>query len=169
MLSSVKAKDVMTGEVLVARAGWSLQHLSEFFVEYAISGAPVIGEKGNLLGVVSTTDLVRYRAIPVKNPLTVGPHRFYLEPHDDLSAEEEIEELRSNPADADATVKDIMTYAVFNVEDDAPLTTVIDAMVRGNIHRVFVTHDNQLVGIITAIGLLEYFSRSRCFEEVQDS
>jgi CBS domain-containing protein len=163
MLDSVKAKDVMTHEVLVARADWSLQYLSEFFVEYAISGAPVVGNKGKLLGVVSTTDLVRFRALPVKNPLLVGPHRFYLEPHDEAATTEELKGLNVTEGESGAQVKDIMTYAVFNVDENDPLPAVINAIVRGSIHRVFVTSGDQLVGIVTALGLLEFLSQSNCF------
>ena len=169
MLSRVKAKDIMTSDVLAVRADWSIQHLSEFFVEYAISGAPVTGENGNLLGVVSTTDLVRFRALPVKNPLPVGPHRFFLEPLNTELSQEEIDQLRIDRGDSGASVKDIMTYAVFNVEEDAPIGDAVEAMVRGNIHRVFVTRGDQLIGIITAHGVLEYISRSHCFQAPQES
>ncbi len=163
MLDRVKAKDVMTCEVLVAHSDWPLQALSEFFVEYAISGAPVTGEDGKLLGVVSTTDLVRFQALPVKNPIPVGPHRFYLEPHDEALSEEEMWSLSVHENENEATVKDIMTYAVFNVDENEPLQRVIDAIVRGSIHRVFVTRGEKLVGIITALGLLEFMSDSHCF------
>lgn len=159
MLKEVKAKDIMTREVLTARFDWSLDRLAEFFVEYAISGAPVINDEGKLLGVVSSTDLVRYRALPLKNPINVGPHRFYLEPLARDYAEEEVASFRIDGDDEAASVKDIMTSGIFNVDEEADLHEVAESMVRGGIHRVFVTRGERLVGIITSLGILKYVAQ----------
>ncbi len=155
MLSDTKAKNMMTREVLTARCDWNLDRLAEFFVEYAISGAPVTSEDGRLMGVVSATDLVRYRALPLKNPIAIGPHHFYLEPLSRDYADEEVENFRIDGNDDQATVKDIMTFAIFNVDEEAPLSEAAETMVRGGIHRVFVTRGERLVGIITALGILK--------------
>lgn len=155
MLTDAKAKEFMTREVLTARAEWNLDRLAEFFVEYAISGAPVTSEDGRLMGVVSATDLVRYRALPIKNPIPVGPHHFFLEPLTRDYADEEVDTFRVDGSDDLATVKDIMTFAIFDVDEEASLLEAAETMVRGGIHRVFVTRGERLVGIITALGILK--------------
>ena len=53
------AKEVMTPDVLLAGADWTLEELAEFLVDHSISGAPVVSTEGDLLGVVSMTDIVR--------------------------------------------------------------------------------------------------------------
>ena len=53
------------------------------------------------------------------------------------------------------TVQDIMTPTVFSVDEEAALQHVADAMIRGRIHRVFVTRQKKLVGIITALDMLK--------------
>jgi CBS domain-containing protein len=44
---------------------------------------------------------------------------------------------------------------VFDVSENAPVQDVADTMIRGRIHRVLVTRDSELAGIITALDLLE--------------
>jgi predicted transcriptional regulator len=56
----------MTTEVLAVEADWSIERLSEFLIENSISGAPVQSKEGNLIGVVSLTDIVQYDTLPEK-------------------------------------------------------------------------------------------------------
>jgi predicted transcriptional regulator len=52
------------------------------------------------------------------------------------------------------SVRDIMTSRTFNVNEDTKIRDVADAMIRGNIHRVLVTRNHTLVGIITSMDML---------------
>ena len=56
------------------------------------------------------------------------------------------------------TVSDIMTPTLFNVYEDTPVQVIADHMVRGRIHREFVTRGDRVVGIITAMDLLKIVS-----------
>ena len=148
------AKDIMTTEVLTVGSDWSLDRLAEFFVANSISGAPVIGPDGKLVGVVSLTDIVRHGSVPVKEPDTRGPHEYYLQPLERRYAREEISSFRIGN-EPTATAKDIMTPTVFEVGEDASTQQVADAMIRGCIHRVFVTRDDKVVGVISALDMLK--------------
>lgn len=149
-----KAKDIMSQEVLSVQVDWPIDQLADFFIEHSISGAPVISEKGKLVGVVSLTDIVRYRSIPLKNPQPDTPHEYYIYAPERQYSQEEIESFRLE-AESLVTVRDIMTSVVFNVSEDTDLKQVADAMIRGHIHRVFVTSDNALVGIISSLDMLK--------------
>jgi CBS domain-containing protein len=144
----------MTTDVLTAGSDWSLDRLAEFFVENSISGAPVTGTDGKLVGVVSLTDIVRHGNVPVKEPDTHGPHDYYLQPLERRYAREEISSFRIGN-EPSATAKDIMTPTVFEVREDASVQEVADAMIRGCIHRVFVTRDDKVVGVISALDMLK--------------
>ena len=54
------AKDIMTRDVVCVRTGTNLRELEKIFLEKGISGAPVIDDSGNLVGVISLKDLVYY-------------------------------------------------------------------------------------------------------------
>ena len=53
------------------------------------------------------------------------------------------------------TVRDIMTPVIYKVSEDTLVPEVADTMIKNRIHRVFVTHEEQLVGIIATPEMLQ--------------
>jgi CBS domain-containing protein len=147
------AKDIMNRDVLSVGMDWSIEQLANYLIEKGISGAPVTSEDGKLLGVVSMTDIVRYRSMPITDTSKDDPHEYYMYPSEYHYKPSEIESFHID-AQSLVTVQDIMTPMTFNVSEDTSLQKVADAMLRGRIHRVFVTHDGVLVGIITTMDML---------------
>jgi CBS domain-containing protein len=47
-----------------------------------------------------------------------------------------------------------MTPTIFRVNENATVQQVADTMIRGRIHRVFVTQEEKVVGIISAADML---------------
>ena len=82
------------------------------------------------------------------------PHEYYLHAPERLYSAEEIESFRIE-AESLVTVRDIMTPVTFNVTEGTSLKRVADSMIRGKIHRVFVTKKEILVGIITSMDMLK--------------
>lgn len=122
-LAGIPASAVMTSPVKTAYARWPLGRLVEFFRDHAISGAPVIGSDGRLVGVVSLSDVVRRLGPAV--PGTVAPA-------------------------TDCSVSDLMTPALIEVEPQTPLLEVVRLMHRRRIHRVFVVKAGRLLGVVSA-------------------
>ena len=147
------AKDIMNQDILSVGADWSIDQLADYLVENSISGAPVTSKDGKLLGVVSLTDIVRYKSMPVTDFQSTYPHDYYIHAHERQYSPAEIESL-SLEAESLVTVREIMTPKTFNVKEDTKIQNVADAMIRGGIHRVFVTRDEMLVGIITTMDIL---------------
>jgi predicted transcriptional regulator len=52
-------------------------------------------------------------------------------------------------------VRDIMTPTVFTVPDQTPVTALARTMIAGRVHRVLVTHESEIVGILTPLDLLK--------------
>lgn len=153
-MKGLTAKEVMTPDVLPARADWPLERLAEFLIENDISGAPVISEYGALIGVVSLTDIVRHDSLHQREPQHKKTHDYHLPVLELQYAEEEMETFRFEGGSA-VSVRDIMTPMIFQVDEHTPVQEVADKMIRGRIHRVFVTQRDNVVGIITALGLLD--------------
>lgn len=147
------AKDIMNPNVLSVGPDWSVRQLADFFIENAISGAPVISEKDKLCGVVSMTDLVRHKSMPGIDSCLEHTEDSYIHSPERHYSPAEIESSRID-AESLVTVRDIMTPVTFNVNEYTKIQDVADAMLRGRIHRVFVTRDNSLVGIISTMDLL---------------
>lgn len=152
-MKELTAKDVMTKRVLKAQADWSLHRLAEFLFENSISGAPVISEHGELTGVVSSTDIINNGTMPEKDPKAYGPHDYYLHNLERQYAQVEISSftIKEEPL---TTVGDIMTPAVFKVSESTTVQEVADTMIRNRIHRIFVTREEKVVGVISAADML---------------
>ena len=56
-MKGLTANQVMTTEVLAVEADWSIERLCEFLIVKSISGSPVQSKEGNLIGVVSLTQV----------------------------------------------------------------------------------------------------------------
>jgi len=48
-----------------------------------------------------------------------------------------------------------MTPMIFEVTEDARVQDVAETMLKGNIHRVFVTRDKKLTGIVTTLDMMQ--------------
>ncbi len=144
-------KDIMNTDVLIASVDWSLDQLTEFLVDNQISGAPVINEDGKLIGVVSITDIVRYGDLGVHESRPDNPHEYYL--HSQY-AREEFASLQIK-TETMITVREIMTPIIFEISEETPLSEVADTMIKGHIHRVLVTRNKKMVGIVTALDMLK--------------
>jgi CBS domain-containing protein len=146
--------DVMRSELLAVEAGWSLDQLADFLVDKGISGAPVTAADGQLIGVVSLTDIVRQSRLPDDTTDRDDTHDVYLY---DLERRMDRDELRELHIQYEETtqVLDIMTPIVFSVGENTSVQDVAETMLKGGIHRVFVTRDSKLVGIVTALDMLQ--------------
>ena len=164
---------VMRREVVTVTPDTPVIELLKQFVSAQISGVPVVAESGEILGVVSATDVVRLGA--GEKGLNAGELSW--EPL--VLPDEEYEADSAAPffmVDADwrhptenqtqalpegffegYAVTDIMTSAVFTVK---PTDSVEDAgrfLLKGRIHRALVVEGGQLEGIVTAFDLLRAF------------
>jgi CBS domain-containing protein len=125
----MRASEIMQKDILAVSPELPLASFEEFLSTEDISGAPVQDDRGNIVGVVSKTDLVRA-----------------LSGRDD---EEGIEASRSN-----LTVEDIMTRDVVTVSPHDDVKEVVRHMLDGRLHRVLVAENNEVLGIITSFDLL---------------
>ena len=151
-MRGLTANQVMTTGVLAAEADWSIERLCEFLIVKSISGAPVQSKEGNLIGVVSLSDIVRYDTQPEKD--SQWPHDYYLHALERQCAREEAASFRIE-AEPLKTVRAIMTPMIFQVTEDTSVQQVADIMIKNRIHRVFVTRDEKVVGIISTPDLLK--------------
>lgn len=138
------AKDIMRKKVVTVDAWVTLPELAKLFAEKCISGAPVVDEKGTILGVVSQTDLVRSR-----REASAGVAVYHRELDDTpRSAGLHIEELEETRVDQ------IMTPGAIALDETTPVEKVCKTMLDSRIHRVLITRGERLVGIVTSMDLM---------------
>lgn len=140
-----RISEFMNSDVVCARPGMTVSEVRDLLATRGISGAPVVDESGKILGVVSLSDLARY----ISRRTTVGESgRFF-------SNLNEYRELANLPRDpSDEPVESLMTKEVHSITRDSSAAAGAKRMRERKIHRLLVTEDGLLVGVVTALDLL---------------
>lgn len=146
-------RDVMTTEVVEVRPDLPVKDLIEVLDRHQITGAPVVDTEDNVVGVVSTRDVLRLAAREEET----APARSE---DDDSSyfryADGPAGFLPALPPGLPKTrlgtrpVREIMTRATFSVRPDATLPEAARFLHRSGIHRALVFEaDDSLVGVLS--------------------
>lgn len=150
---NVAAQQVMNPDVITVRDDMTVQEAAAFLIENQISGAPVEDGEGRLVGVVSYADIARAASDP--NALEPPP----AEPEFFTRGWEETpfsnEEMQGVHVTAGLTVADIMTPQLHSVQADASVSAAARLMLDAHIHRLLVTREHKMVGILTTFDLLK--------------
>ena len=156
-MKKMTARDVMNPHVIAIRADRTVQEAAVFLVEQAISGALVTDREDTPIGVVSMTDIVEMRS-EESSSLPDVPE-YYSRSWEYQLSREDMDELHiENPG---RLVKDIMMPTVYTVPEDTRLNKVAQTMIAGRIHRLFVTQDDDVVGIVTTIDMLKAIAEQK--------
>lgn len=167
--------DIMNPDVVSVPPDLTVRELTRLLSDQGISGVPVVDTTGEVLGVVSSTDVVRLAAeesevavtgtrwVPIPAPAeTRDPEdeeedlygAFFLPEDAPMIGPEWAAGTANSPMDQ-LTVTDIMTPVSFSVEPDTSVSELADFLVRGRIHRALVLEDGRLQGIVTSMDLLK--------------
>ena len=169
-------RDIMRTELVTVGPDMSVHDLSRLLADRGISGAPVVDVEGEVLGVVSMTDVIRLAAAEVDidvapRPLVAGEFSLEAPQEDEDEEEEDVVDyfqhvhappLTTRPAGdwaagsnlAQYDVREIMTPANFHIHPDSDLRELAAFLLRGRIHRALVMEDDRLVGIVTTVDLI---------------
>lgn len=138
----MRAKDIMQTRVVTLGPDMLLRDVGRMLERERISGAPVVGERRELLGVLSQTDLLRrYHARPAEIPA------FYRDG-------ERVAVARYVDSPGETRVAEAMTPAVLSAEEDTPVRDLARFMLAKRIHRVVIVRNGKLRGIVTSMDLL---------------
>jgi len=140
----MQAKDIMTSPVVSIAPDATVLQAVQIMLQRRISGLPVIGQDGRLVGIVTEGDLLRrvetgtQRRRPRWLEFLLGPGRLadeYTRTHG-------------------RKVNDVMTTDPLSVAEDAALEEVVKLMEKRQIKRVPVLRGEQVIGIVTRANLL---------------
>jgi CBS-domain-containing membrane protein len=127
--------EIMTPYVVCVSPGLDLDALGSLFVEVGISGAPVMDDRGQMIGVVSKTDLIR--ALRTRS----GSDGASL-------------------ANGGVRVGDIMMPITFCLHRCEPVAKAAALMAFEGVHRVpVVDEDGHIVGVVCPLDVLRWLAR----------
>ncbi|MCA8959257.1 MAG: CBS domain-containing protein [Planctomycetes bacterium] len=138
-MQKIVARDLMCREISTVPVEMPIGELAEFLSEERIHGAPVVDRSGELVGVVSRSDVIR----------TVGEESEH--PVDDASS---LWALALQQLDEDLRVRDIMTADPITACPEATAGEIAKLMLAEGIHRILVIEGGSVIGIVSATDLL---------------
>jgi CBS domain-containing protein len=161
---TIRAKDLMRGEVATLSADDSIETALALFEESRISGAPVV-ESGRLVGMLTLADVSRTEHLRQGRIETEREYELAEVSGEELTDELDPDEVFYVKEDYSPgvigreRVGDWMTRGVVSVPVDAPLEEVCRVMVEHQIHRVCVSEGEKLVGLITSFDVVRHVAR----------
>ena len=141
----MKASDVMVANVIAISVDASIGEAASILLSNHISGAPVVDEKGELVGIVSEGDLMRRPEIG-----TSRRHSWWLEL---ISSDQSqaFEYVKSHSR----KVSDVMTRDVITAKPDTTLGDVAAMLERNRVKRVPILEGTKIVGIVSRANILQ--------------
>jgi CBS domain-containing protein len=146
--------EYMTADVVTATPSMTLKQVDQLLLKNGITGMPVVDD-GMLVGVVSQSDIVRTIYDEQLHAQRVSD--IYQSPFPiPIAAIEELSSQNRKISDhiVSTTVKEVMSPVPVTVEMDIAISEVARLMVTERIHRVLVTDRGRLVGIVSALDLV---------------
>ena len=147
----MSVNNVMTKEVISIRSTDDVKDAWLILMEADISGAPVVDDAGNLVGVLSVTDI--FNAIIDKVRKARSLREFTSQISDPSALEkEEVRELSlAIRAVAETKVLGILPkdQKVLSLAPDDSLDRAIHLIAEHAVNRLPVVHENKVIGIIT--------------------
>ena len=140
----MKARDVMTQRVISIEADAPIMRAIRLMLQNRISGLPVVGPKGELVGMVTEGDFLRRSEIGTQHrrnrwlEFLLGPGRL---------ADEYVHA-------SGRKVDEVMTGEPVTITEDTPLDEVVRLMERHRIKRLPVVRQDRLVGILTRANIM---------------
>jgi CBS domain-containing protein len=146
------AASVMQRSVLTLSPQASLLDAHRLFVEEGIHGAPVVDDESRVIGVVTSTDLLR--TVAEEHDSGGFASNDYL--RDVLEFSPPVWNAPEDFQDrlASRTVAEIMTEGALTVEEETPVREVAARMYRERVHRVWVVKEGLPLGVISTFDLL---------------
>ncbi len=132
----MQVKDIMTTNLKTVTPDTPVKDLAMMMVMEHISGAPVVDEENNLVGIISEKDILQHM-FPDLNELM----------NDTKPDFEEME--RNYNSTINMTVKDLMTPNVASVAPDIPCLKAASMMWLRKFRRIPVAENGKLVGIVS--------------------
>ena len=153
LIPEKSARELMSTNILSVYEGWSIQRLANFFLNHNISGAPVIESDHELVGVVSISDIFRFENADESVKSEALRVCYQERTGTDIVNRHDLAEWSKN-AQQSCTVHQIMARQVISVDVDDTLGEIAAMMLENDIHRIFVTEDSRIVGVITTSDIL---------------
>ena len=145
----VKAKDIMTRDVITVNEDMKVNELVDLFVEHKISSVPVVDKKGKLVGIVTKTDIIGHcMDMDLDLTVTLGL-KDIMETHPGLENLEVTSETQLK-------VEDIMTPNPVIARESHTVERLAEIMLDNRVHRLIIMKGQKLTGIVSTFDIISF-------------
>jgi len=145
----VQVADLMTRQVITVQPETPVAEIARAMVQHDVSGVPVVDHDGNLVGIVTETDLVVQNAnVHFPTFLQILDARIYLS--DTRHFEDELRKALGTVA------ADVMTREVETVKPNDDVSVAATLMVDKDLNPIPVVENGKLVGIISRSDIIRH-------------
>ena len=146
LISKFRVCDVMRGDVVTLRTDQTMSHAASVLHSYGVTGAPVVDEEGQCVGVLSATDFVDRETTASSIPALAALAFDSMYIKKTFSPPESIE---SN------IVKAYMTTDVITADANTPLIKAARMLCEERIHRLIVVDEqNRPLGVVSSLDIV---------------
>jgi len=135
----MRAEELMRENVVTILEGDPIEEVLDVLVGEHIHGAPVVNDRGELVGVISQLDI--YFGRMTRNGKLEA-----------LPREESLEPLK---------VRDVMTAPAVSAVEDTDLVDLCRLMYKLRIHRVPIVREDKVLGIISSLDICNALATGR--------
>ena len=144
----LKAKDIMTKEVITVTPATTIEDLAHILIKHNISGAPVVTDEGNLIGIVTENDLIsKNKRLHI--PTVMRLFDAYIMLESPATIEREIRRM------AAVTVNDIFVKDVVTVTEENTVEEIATIMSEKEAYLIPVLAGGKITGIIGKMDLIK--------------
>jgi CBS-domain-containing membrane protein len=139
--------DVMTRDVITVKKKTTIRELAELFNRHRISSAPVVDDNGEMIGIVTETDLIEQdKNLHIPTVISLFDWVIYLE--SDKKFEKELKKMTGQ------SVGEIYSEEFVKVTPATPVSDVADILSSRKMNAIPVLDGNKIVGIVARIDLI---------------
>ncbi|MDO9574272.1 MAG: CBS domain-containing protein [Candidatus Contubernalis sp.] len=147
----MKARDIMYRNVITVDKEKTLKEAAVLMSNHGISGLPVVDSSGRIIGIITDSDILKYRQ-KINLPEYLRLLEFFMEEIDPESIEEDISAILHKQ------VKDVMTTRLITVTEEAFIGEILGKFAEHHISRIPVVKENKLLGIIAREDVIKAFA-----------
>jgi CBS domain-containing protein len=148
----MQVRDLMTVEVFSVRSDTAVSDIARLMSKHHVSGVPVLGAEGDLVGIVTELDLI------VRNGRLEMP--IFLQFFDAVVPLELPGHLTARLRHMLGTrAEDVMTRGVHTVTVDTDVEDLVDLMMKRGVNPVPVLDGGRLAGIVSRSDLVRMMAK----------
>jgi CBS-domain-containing membrane protein len=139
--------DIMTKDVISVKRETTVRELAVLFDRHRFGTLPVVDDEGNLVGIVTASDLVE-QGRNLHIPTVISIFDWVIPLQGERTLERELHKMTAQ------TAGEICSTDVVTVAPSDPVSTAADIMSDHKLHALPVVEGRRLVGIVSRIDII---------------